>query len=29
VVADLDPLDKLIALNECLKNAIDNGSGGR
>jgi hypothetical protein len=28
-VSDLDPLDKLIALNECLKNAIHDGSGGR
>jgi hypothetical protein len=28
-VSDLDPLDKLIVLNECLKNAIHDGSGGR
>lgn len=27
--ADLDPLDKLIALNQALKNAIYDGSGGR
>ena len=28
-VSDLDPLDRLIALNEALKNAIHDGSGGR
>jgi hypothetical protein len=28
-VSDLDPLDKLIALNQALRNAIDDGSGGR
>jgi hypothetical protein len=28
-VADLDPLDKLIALNQALRNAIDDGSHGR
>ena len=28
-VADLDPLDRLIALNQALRNAIDDGAGGR
>ena len=28
-VADLDPVDKLIALNQALRNAIRDGSGGR
>jgi hypothetical protein len=28
-LSDLDPLDKLIAHNECLKNVIHDGSGGR
>jgi hypothetical protein len=27
-VADLDPLDKLIALNQALRNAINDGSRG-
>jgi hypothetical protein len=28
-VSDLDPLDRLICLNQCLRNALDDGAGGR
>lgn len=28
-VSNLDPLDRLIALNQALRNAFDDGSGGQ